>query len=128
LQIQKSDVSNPIFKMDEAYKGLMEGLRAPPKLGTAKFDKYWDIQKATNNPVFRSNVMPADTTDIVDFGKRTSELIVEMKESHKVSRGIMQDIREWGLRAKIWSTNVNVLTAMVGQTTSAFKTLFNSAG
>lgn len=121
LQIQQPQGSSSIIKMDQEYKVILDKLQEP-----AQFDKHWNVQKPTDNkPVFRSNTGSDEAPSLT---KSLDGLLTETKESHKVAAGIMKDMRQWGLRTTIWSTNVNVLTAIVGQTSSAFKALFHSAG
>lgn len=120
LQIKQPQETSVIFKMDQEYKALLDGLKAPPD-----FDKHWDVKKPDEKPVFRSNTMAAEKPSLE---KSLDNLLDDFKNSHKIYSGIMKDTRQWSLRTHIWSSNLHVLTAIVGQVSSGFKSLFHSAG
>lgn len=120
LQLKQPQQTSSIFKMDQEYKVLLDRLKEPPN-----FDKHWDVKKADEKPVFRSNTMAAEKPSLE---KSLDSLLDDFKNSHKAYAGIMKDTRQWSLRTHIWSGNIHALTAIVGQVSSGFKSLFHSAG
>lgn len=120
LQIKKPQETSPLIKMDQEYKVILDKLKEPPD-----FNKSWDVKKTENKQVFRSNTM---ATEKPSLEKSLDVLMDDLKHSHKTSADIMKGIRQWGLRTHIWSSNIHVLTAIVGKASAAFKSLFHSAG
>lgn len=121
LQIQQPKESGFIIKMDQEYKVILDKLREQPS-----FDKHWNVNKSFKTPPqFRSNIVQ---TEKPNLEKSLDGLLDDFKDSHKITEGIMKDIRQWSLRTQIWSSNLHVFTSIVSQTTSGFKALFHSSG
>jgi len=121
LQIQKPQESNPIIKMDQSYKAILNQMKETPQ-----FDRFWEIRKTDKSPVFRSNIAIVEEKEGIKKGMQ--RLLDETKEMYKVSGEIKKDIGQWQMKTTIWSTNVKLLLGVVKQTSSAFKALFHSAG
>jgi hypothetical protein len=121
LQIQKSEETNPIIKMDQSYKAILNQMKE-----TSQFDKFLEIRKDDKAPIFRSNITMIEKKP--DVKEDMQRLLDETKEMYKVSGEITKDISEWTMKTTIWTTNVKVLLGVVKQTSSAFKALFHSAG
>ena len=121
LQIQKPQETNPIIKMDQSYKAILNQMKETPQ-----FDRFWEVRKDDKSPVFRSNIAVVEKR--LDVKEGMQRLLDETKDMYKVSGEITKNIGQWQMKTTIWSTNVKLLLGIVKQTSSAFKSLFHSAG
>ncbi len=121
LQIQKPEETNPIIKMDQSYKAILNQMKETPQ-----FDRFWEVRKDDKAPMFRSNIAVVEKK--LDIKENMQRLLDETREMYEVKGEITKDIGQWQMKTTIWSANVKLLLGVVKQTSSAFKTLFHSAG
>lgn len=115
-----STVSNPLTRLDSAYRDIMSQLNDVPQ-----FDKFYEITQNDKAPAVRTNVVE---TEALDPKEQVQKMLEEMREVRVTAGEFSKDISKWHMTTQIWSANIKILTTVVSQASQGFKTLFRSAG
>lgn len=115
-----STVSNPLARLDGAYRDIMNQLNDVPQ-----FDKFHEITQSDKAPAVRTNVLE---TEAPNPAEQVKQMLDEMREVRVTAGAFSKDISKWHMTTQIWSANIKILTTVVSQASQGFKTLFRSAG
>ncbi|WP_020560396.1 hypothetical protein [Thiofilum flexile] len=118
----KDMVINKLANMDDSYSSLLNQLKDRPQFSSYLSDA--GVQGSDSSVRTYPDVGSVNTTETDNY----QTALQDMHKTQEAALNYQKDTTAWTFNAQMWSTTINLASAMVNQVAQGFKTLFRASG